>query len=363
MRASAREGILFVLGQDRRPRLVPQVWIVAIIALLALGLVIAIYRGDGSESPLGALVQEQMLRLQASAKADLQETPPTDEEQGAAPLVGQPTASPTPDWVSPTPRPVATRRPLDAPRSDHYWLERPFDANANARVARFYPYGSRIDGSYPIHHGVEIVNPVGTPVQAPASGVIVVAGDDKTQVYGARTDFYGLLVVLQLDQRYQGMPVYVLMAHLSEVHVTVGQHVTVGHVIGLVGETGYAEGPHLHTEVRLGRNDYMATVNPELWYRPLEGLGTLAGVLINGNGEIVESEAKLVLRRGDQYVYEIFTYPSQQVNSDPEWGENFCIGDLEPGTWTVEVFLDGTLHTHEVEITPGQTTWLVFQAG
>lgn len=330
------------------------------LALATLGFVALLYLGDGSEdSAVRALVEQQMLRLQAQAMATASpETPPAEEGAG---LLAAPTATATPDWLSPTPRPEATRKPPDAPRRDHYWLERPFAPPANAQVARFYPYGSRIDGSYPIHHGVEMVNPTGTPVRAPASGVVVVAGDDETQVYGARPGFYGLLVVIQLDQRYQGAPIYVLMGHLSEVHVAVGQHVSVGTVVGLVGETGYAEGPHLHTEVRLGRNDYMSTVNPELWYRPLDGLGTLAGVLLTGQGEVVDSEAKLVLRRDGRYVYEVFTYPSQQVNPDPEWGESFCIGDLEPGTWTVEVFLNGALHTREVTISPGQTSWLVLQ--
>ncbi len=355
-----------MLGQDNRPGLAPQVWFVAVMALLVLGLVAALYWGDGSprDDAIRALVDRQVARLQAQALAgEAQDPTPSDETAKAVALetISAPTA--TPEWLSPTPRATSTRRPPEAARRDHYWLERPIASPGNARVARFYPYGSRQDGSYPIHHGVEMVNPLGTPVLAPASGVVVVAGDDETQVYGARPGFYGQLVVLQLDQRYQGMPVYVLLAHLSEVHVAVGQHVSTRQVVGLVGETGYAEGPHLHTEVRLGRNDYTATVNPELWYRPLEGLGTLAGVLLSGDGQPVDSEAKLVLRRDGPYVYEAFTYPAQQVNPDPEWGENFCLGDLEPGTWTVEVFIGGALHTREFTISPGQTTWLVIQVG
>lgn len=332
------------------------------MVIVTLGLLGFIY---WAPAPLTAkareLVRSRLVHLEAQA---------AEREATRAALTLTPQASVTvgvleketvPTWPTPIPYPTPTRRPPEAPRQDHYWLERPIAPPGNSAVARFYPYGSRLDGSYPIHHGVEMVNPEGTPVRAPASGVVVAAGTDETQVYGARLGFYGLLVILELDQRYRGMPVYVLMGHLSEVRVCVGQHVSTGEILGLVGKTGYAEAPHLHTEVRLGRNDYLATANPELWYRPREGYGTLAGVLLTKDGQVVESEAKLVLRRGGVYTYEVFTYPSQQVNPDPEWGENFCIGDLEVGPWTVEVFWGGKLYTYDIVIEAGKTTWLVMQ--
>jgi murein DD-endopeptidase MepM/ murein hydrolase activator NlpD len=354
-----------LLGQDNRPGLAPQLWFALIMAAIVVGLLVA-RQLELDDSAVREVVHQQIERLQASAAdREAAAAAPVDAEtpDPEAAAVDIPVATPTAEWLSPTPRPTVTRRPPDEARRDHYWLERPIAPPGNASVARFYPYGSRMDGSYPIHHGVEMINPAGTPVLAPASGVVIVAGDDSAQVYGARPGFYGLLVVLQLDQRYQGMPVYVLMAHLSEVQVSVGQHVSGGQVLGLVGETGYAEAPHLHTEVRLGRNDYMSTVNPELWYRPLEGRGTLAGLLMTRDGEPVHTEAKLVLRRDGQYLYEVFTYPAEQVNSDPEWGENFGIGDLQPGNWTVEVFYRGVLYTSEFQITAGRTTWLVMEVG
>ena len=94
------------------------------------------------------------------------------------------------------------------------------------------------------------MNPMGTPILATASGTIVVAGDDLHQVYGARDNFYGLLVIEELDRRLDGNPIYVLYGHLSRVKVQVGQKVKTGEVIGLVGMSGVAEGPHLHMEVR-----------------------------------------------------------------------------------------------------------------
>jgi murein DD-endopeptidase MepM/ murein hydrolase activator NlpD len=350
-----------MLGQDKSPGLTPQVVFAICMAVLVivLGASVVAGRTDGQAGPVRAFFDRQFARLVSGGSEPV--TPGATEAAGGSPAVavtssGDATATALPSTPEPTPR--STLRPLDALRRDHYWLERPIAAPGENRVARFYPYGSRQDGSYPVHYGVEMVNAEGTPVLAPASGVIVVAGSDEQQVYGARAGFYGQLVVIQLDQRFQGAPVYVLFGHLSEVQVSVGQPVAVGEQVGLVGSTGYAEAAHLHSEVRIGKNDYRATVNPELWFKPRAGCGTLAGAILGANGALVDSETKVVLRSAGGTVFEAFTYPLSQANPDPEWTENFAIGDLDAGTWTAEVFYKGTLYTHEFAISSGQTTWL-----
>lgn len=227
-------------------------------------------------------------------------------------------------------------------------------------MARFYAYASRADGTYPIHHGVEFVNDLGTPALAVAPGTVIVAGDDLTEVYGARTNFYGRLVILKLDRRYAGKPVYVLYGHLSQVQVKVDQHVGTGERIGLVGMTGVAEGPHIHMEVRYGENDYGKTVNPELWLTPKEGVGTLAGKVLSPTGEPLP-EVKLVLYRASQPedpVREVMTYPDKEVNPDPLWNENFATGDVEAGAWLVKLYHKGQLYTERVSVKAGITTWV-----
>jgi murein DD-endopeptidase MepM/ murein hydrolase activator NlpD len=350
-----------MLGQEKSPGLTPPIVFAICMAMLvlALGASVVAGRQDSDSGPVRAFFDRQFASLMSGGSA-----PGTPEPTGAADVAAAVVATDTgtalvaaqPSTPAPTPR--STLRSLEALRSDHYWLERPIAASGENRVARFYPYGSRQDGSYPVHYGVEMVNAEGTPVLAPASGVIVVAGSDEQQVYGARAGFYGQLVVVQLDQRFQGAPVYALFGHLSEVQVAVGQPVGVGQQVGLVGSTGYAEAAHLHSEVRIGKNDYRATVNPELWFKPRAGCGTLAGALLDANGALLESETKVVLRSAAGTVLEAFTYPLGQANPDPEWTENFAVGDLDAGTWTAEVFYKGTLYTHEFTISSGQTTWL-----
>ena len=64
---------------------------------------------------------------------------------------------------------------------------------------------------------------------------------------GPRAGGWGKLVTLA-----HGHEVRTFYAHLSTVEVTVGQWVAGGTVLGRVGATGDATGPHLHFEVRIG---------------------------------------------------------------------------------------------------------------
>jgi murein DD-endopeptidase MepM/ murein hydrolase activator NlpD len=91
-------------------------------------------------------------------------------------------------------------------------------------------------GTY--HSGLDICAPTGTPIAAAAPGqvVLVSAGGG-----------YGNYVVIRHDNGYE-----TLYAHLSEVYVGQGQWVAQGDTIGAVGATGWATGPHLHFEVRVG---------------------------------------------------------------------------------------------------------------
>jgi murein DD-endopeptidase MepM/ murein hydrolase activator NlpD len=259
-----------------------------------------------------------------------------------------------------TPTPTLTPTPTDVPPDDHYWLERPISPEGYERATRYYPYASRADGSYPIHHGLDFVNPMDTPILAVAPGTIIIACDDLTEVYGARTNFYGLLVTQEIDDTFQGEPIYILYGHLSEISVVVGQHVETGEQIGLVGMGGVAMGAHLHMEVRYAENDYGATVNPDLWVRPLQDYGTLAGLVLSPDDQPVV-EAKIALYRADapdDLVGELFTYPAKEVNPDPAWGENFASGDLPVGRWIAEVYHHQRLYTETITIESGLTTWL-----
>ena len=83
------------------------------------------------------------------------------------------------------------------------------------------------------HSGMDIAVPVGTPVHAPAAGIITFAQPDLYLTGGT----------VLLDH---GFGLSSNFLHLSELDVKVGEHVRQGQVIGRSGMTGRATGPHLH---------------------------------------------------------------------------------------------------------------------
>nr|WP_240697681.1 M23 family metallopeptidase [Sphingomonas desiccabilis] len=87
-------------------------------------------------------------------------------------------------------------------------------------------------GSY--HSGVDVAKPTGAPVAAPADGVVILAADSPFTLEGN---------LLMLDH---GMGLSSAFLHLSRIDVRPGQRVRQGEVIGAVGSTGRATGPHLH---------------------------------------------------------------------------------------------------------------------
>jgi murein DD-endopeptidase MepM/ murein hydrolase activator NlpD len=105
-----------------------------------------------------------------------------------------------------------------------------------------------ITGSRRFHSGVDIGAPMGAPVVASGSGVIVSAG---------WLGGYGKTVVIQHNGIQQ-----TLYGHLSEIFVQPGQRIEQGTVIGRVGSTGNSTGPHLHFEARVSTTDGWVAVDP-----------------------------------------------------------------------------------------------------
>ncbi|MEW6204369.1 MAG: peptidoglycan DD-metalloendopeptidase family protein [Pseudomonadota bacterium] len=102
---------------------------------------------------------------------------------------------------------------------------------------RFHPIQKR----WKAHNGVDYAAPTGTPIMATASGTVKFSGWQNG---------YGNFVEIQHHSGYS-----TAYAHLSRFGkgVKVGQKVEQGDVIGYVGATGWATGPHLHYEFRVNR--------------------------------------------------------------------------------------------------------------
>lgn len=96
------------------------------------------------------------------------------------------------------------------------------------------------------HPGLDVAVPTGTPVKAPAAGLITFAAPDLYLTGGT----------VLIDH---GHGVSSNFLHLSRLDVRVGQRVEQGQVIGLVGATGRATGPHMHW----GMNWFGVRVDPQ----------------------------------------------------------------------------------------------------
>ena len=87
-----------------------------------------------------------------------------------------------------------------------------------------------------LHDGIDLAAPLGTPIKAAQSGMVIYAGEQKG---------YGLIAIIEHPN---GLTT--LYAHSRELRVRTGQKVHEGQVIATVGESGRTTGPHLHFEVR-----------------------------------------------------------------------------------------------------------------
>lgn len=102
------------------------------------------------------------------------------------------------------------------------------------------PFGNRtspFSGIPTFHEGLDIAAQTGTPVVAPADGVVLKAGFSPG---------YGNMVEIS-----HGYGIKTVFGHNSRLNVKVGQQVKRGDIISYVGDTGSSTGPHLHYEVRL----------------------------------------------------------------------------------------------------------------
>lgn len=109
-------------------------------------------------------------------------------------------------------------------------------------------YGLRNDpftGDKRYHKGIDIAAPLNSNVIAPKYGKVVSTGRSKT---------YGNYIMIKHQANFT-----TFYAHLNKILVKKGDKIKVGEIIGKVGQTGRATGPHLHFEVRKDGQ----TLNPE----------------------------------------------------------------------------------------------------
>lgn len=140
--------------------------------------------------------------------------------------------------------------------------------NINARS----PYGWRrhpITGKRTFHHGVDVALPVGTPLTAPADGVVVKKGNGSS---GGVT-----LILKHADD------LFTVYYHLKvPSHLPIGARVVRGEQVAVSGNTGASTGPHLHWEVRKSAR-WGDTVDPVPY---LQGAPSVAPAPLKVDGKL-----------------------------------------------------------------------------
>ncbi len=304
------------------------------------------------------------ISIQAEASPHAEEAPlpvpPTATK--IAPLrftIPTPGAEPKSDW-----RPPLYPVPWAIAPHDHFYFIRPIAADQIDWGIANYRYGNMLFANV-VHTGIDIPTDKGVPILAAGPGVVAWANwglfsGESTN----KNDPYGQAVAIKHDFGYEGKSLYTIYAHMSRIDVTRGQWVEAGEQLGLVGDTGHTTGSHLHFEIRLGRNDFLDTYNPELWVAPPQGWGVLAGRVMDDNGAPLRGYQVLVISYETRRIRKVSTYGPKVVNSDPYYQENLVLSDLLPGWYELRMtYIEEDFEKEfqeQIQIFPGQISYFSF---
>jgi murein DD-endopeptidase MepM/ murein hydrolase activator NlpD len=250
--------------------------------------------------------------------------------------------------------------PLALGPHDHFYFSRPIAVDQVNWPLADYRYGYIFPNTDLIHTGIDIDAPRGTPVLAAAAGIIVWAGHDLQKKAGTFDDPYGLAIAIRHDFGYEGKWLTTIYAHMDRIDVKNGQVVKQGDQLGIVGNTGFTTGPHLHFEVRLESKFAFSSRNPELWLTPPEGDGVLVGKVMFTNGQPLYSKS-VRIDSVENKTLTVYTYGPQTINSDDFYKENFVLSNLPAGWYLITIVFDMKVYQLEVEVFAGTITYFSFQ--
>ena len=215
------------------------------------GYVIGVGRDEAGPLRLRISFPEDMI---VSAGVTTREVPVKKREWKIEKIEGVPesTVNPPPEIAARIEREqamVSAARTRDDDRDDY---ETDFDWPVHGRVSGVYGSQRVYNGTRKSpHSGLDVAAKQGTPVHAPAAGIVTLAEPDLYLTGGT----------VLLDH---GHGVSSNFLHFSRIDVKVGQRVEKGEVLGLVGMTGRATGPHMHW----GMNWFGVRVDPQLMLPP-----------------------------------------------------------------------------------------------
>jgi N-acetylmuramoyl-L-alanine amidase len=277
--------------------------------------------------------------------------PPVAPERTPGPIISPvPVTTPA---APPTLRPAIAPPGAITPSSP---FSPPFLSPVNGRIDQSWIYGESY-GDLPVKKGVSFIVEANSPVSAVADGRVIVADTSSTVSLGMP---YKNCVIIQHDAMLSGQPVYTLYGQLMDVSVSAGEHVSQGQQIGTTGipftTAELGRETEFEFEVRLGENNQANVVNPEPFIRHTStGTGMIIGRLADASGHPLPLIRIDGAKKPDDYLhYEFSMTYGEGANSSPQWEENFVIGDVIAGSYT----LTTQYGTKEVVVEPGMVTYV-----
>lgn len=253
-------------------------------------------------------------------------------------------------------RPIPrSKRPVESVFAEteepvHQWMLRPVGPDDQNQKDQTYLYGSTMGGNFRQHQGNEYNNPEGVPLRAVDDGMIV---------YIDRKIGHS---VLRCDTRQDSFYVYAHYHHQHEIFKQVGDRVRRGDTIGSIGKKGNVTNEHLHFEVSLSLTDdsnkESHTRNSELWVETLPGTGTISGLLVAPDGSPAQGARIYGVTKPipTESPFSFAETYKDSVHSDEFYGENFVIGDVPAGEYTLYTTFENRSSAVQVRVEPERVT-------
>lgn len=234
-------------------------------------------------------------------------------------------------------------------------IDRPVPNNIQTNGGYLYGEPS-VHGGTSAHNGIDILVRWDT-VYSATDGIVSFVGYNPTDT-GAFGGYEpnGAGNYIFIKTYWTNSFYYFLYGHLTRPFVALNETVTKGQPIALSGNTGYSTGAHLHFEVRKGSQSsgYRNKRNAELWCG-ITGMGAIYGRVPNApDGTRVNITPDPKPRPPyTTYSYSLtYQFADSYIGSDDFYNENYTIGDVKPGTYTISAPTMG--YTRYVTVGAGQ---------
>lgn len=231
---------------------------------------------------------------------------------------------------------------------------RPVKDNVQANGS--YLYGEpNINNSAYAHLGVDYLVRYDTVFSASDGIVYFIGYNPNDTINGYEPGGAGNYIIIQ--SLWNNKNIFLLYMHLQKPLINQGSQVIKGQPIAISGNTGNSTGPHLHFEIRLGSVNYnspRSRRNPELWCA-INGMGAIYGKVPNASNN---TRVDIFPDPKPRPPYTTFSYSltynfnDPYVGSDDIYQENYAIGDVKPGTYTITA--QNGLYRRIVTVYPNQ---------